>query len=90
MIGSGYYLVLMLYAYGMWGIPTPYPDAAQCEAAGRSWKDATSGRYQCVPAPVEPSSTVNRMPKRDAWPLLNCRVPDVNAGPAGTPVCGAP
>lgn len=87
-IMSGYYLVLIITGAAMWGVPTPYPDAAQCEAAGRSFSEQrVSQRYHCLPAPIIGAESVNRQFKRDAWPALKCRVPEANVGPSGTMVC---
>lgn len=86
---SGYYLILMFgSSAALWGVPERYPDAAQCEAAGRGYRVATRGQFHCLPAPVIAGEAVNRRFKRDAYPVLECHVPGGKAAPDGTSVCG--
>lgn len=81
------YLILIISGQALWGIPVPYPDLGQCEAAGRAFDDGRSLRHLCLPAPIVTGSTVNRLPKRDMYPLLNCFAAEANAGPPGTQIC---
>lgn len=67
---SSYYLILILSGSALWGIPVPYPEPAQCEAAGQAWRDVNRrGRdYYCLPGPIVTGESINRRPKNDAFP----------------------
>lgn len=70
---NSYFLILIIANQSMWGIPTAYPDPAQCEAAGKVFaEERVSRRYVCLPAPIVTGDTVNRRPKSDAYPIQSC------------------
>lgn len=85
-IVSSYFLVLILSGSALWGVPVPYPDAAQCDAAGLAWREVNRvGRhYYCVTAPIVTGENVNRQFKRDSYPAMKCVVEAINpSGPGG-------
>lgn len=81
------YLILILHGSALWGIPQPFSSIELCEAAGQSWANRGTRSYHCLLTPIATGESVNRSRKTDAYPLLNCWIPSVNAGLVGTPVC---